>query len=145
MKTSKKVLLGIGIGLLVAFALYVLISFIVNKDGTMYWINQVIDWLNKPLPIIGVTTLALLIFVWKVVITTNYGKAKLVAYDNKVKELEHAKEEFELAANEKVKELEQDNDKLRAQLIHVCELSTNKKIKDFGKELEKYGEETTDC
>ena len=145
MKTSKKVLLGIGIGLLVTFALYVLISFIVNKDGTMYWINQVIDWLNKPLPIIGVTTLALLIFVWKVVVATNYGKAKLLTYDKKVKELENAKEEFELAANEKIKELEQDNDKLRAQLIHVCELSTNKKIKDFGKELEEYGEETTNC
>lgn len=145
MKTSKKILLGIVIGLLVTFALYVLISFIVNKDGTMYWINQVIDWLNKPLPIIGVTTLALLIFVWKVVITTNYGKSKLLAYDKKVKDIEKAKEDFELAANEKVKELEQDNDKLRAQLIHVCELSTNKKIKDFGKELEKYGEETTDC
>ena len=145
MKTSKKVLLGISIGLLVTFALYVLISFIVNKDGTMYWINQVIDWLNKPLPIIGVTTLALLIFVWKVVVATNYGKAKLLTYDKKVKELENAKEEFELAANEKIKELEQDNDKLRAQLIHVCELSTNKKIKDFGKELEEYGEETTNC
>jgi len=145
MKTSKKVLLGIGIGLLVAFALYVLISFIVNKDGTMYWINQVIDWLNKPLPIIGVTTLALLIFVWKVVITTNYGKSKLLAYDNKVKELEHAKEEFELAANEKIKDLENENKELKGFICHVCELSTNQKIKHYGKELEKYGEETTNC
>ena len=145
MKTSKKVLLGIGIGLLVAFALYVLISFIANKDGTMYWINQVIDWLNKPLPIIGVTTLALLIFVWKVVITTNYGKAKLLAYDKKVKELEHAKEDFELAANEKIKYLENENNELKGFICHICELSTNKKIKDYGKELLGYGEETTDC
>ena len=33
-------------------------------------------------------------------------------------------------------------EKLKAQLIHACELSTNQKIKNFGKELLEYGKET---
>ena len=74
---AKKIIGIILICLLVAFGLYVLVSFIVNKDGTMYWINYFIELLNKPLPIVGVTTLAVLIFVWKLVIASNYGKAKL--------------------------------------------------------------------
>ena len=145
MKTFKKVLLAILISLAVAFGIYVLVSFIVNKDGTMYWINKVIEWVNQPLPIVGVTTLAVLVFVWKLIVTTQYGKAKLAAYDNKVAKLEQEYENYKTDAENEKQELKEQNEKLRAQLIHVCELSTNKKIKDFGKELEKYGKETTNC
>ena len=142
MKTNwKKVLKIVFICLLVAFAIYVLVSFIVNKDGTMYWINYVIDLLNKPLPIVGVTTLALLVFVWKVVITSNYGKAKLKEYDLKREQLEQEHKEFVNGANEKIKELVNENQELRNELVKVCALSTNKKINEFGKVLENYGKE----
>lgn len=140
---KKKVLLIVLFSLLALFGGYVLVSFIVNKDGTIYWIEKVIEWLNKPLPIIGVTTLAVLVFVWKLVISANYGKTKLISYDNKVKEIEKAKQDFELAANEKIKDLENENKELKGFICHICELSTNKKIKDYGKELLGYGEETT--
>ena len=137
----KKVLKIVLICLLVAFAIYVLVSFIVNKDGTMYWINYVIDLINKPLPIVGVTTLAVLIFVWKVVITSNYGKAKLKEYDLKREQLEQEHKEFVNGANEKIKELVNENQELRNELVKVCALSTNKKINEFGKVLENYGKE----
>lgn len=140
---KKKVLLIVLFSLLALFGGYVLVSFIINKDGTMYWIEKVIEWLNKPLPIIGVTTLAILVFVWKLIVSANYGKAKIISYDNKVKEIEKAKQDFELAANEKIKDLENENKELKGFICHVCELSTNKKIKDYGKELLGYGEETT--
>lgn len=138
---AKKIIGIILICLLVAFGIYVLVSFIVNKDGTMYWINYFIDLLNKPLPIVGVTTLALLVFVWKVVITSNYGKAKLLEYDLKKKELEQEHEKFVQGANEKISELISENDNLRHELAQVCALSTNKKINEFGKVLENYGKE----
>ena len=60
---------------------------------------------------------------------------------SKLLEIEQAKKEFFENANAKINELEQDNQALRSQLSAVCELSTNKKIKDFGKGLE-YGKET---
>ena len=140
---TKKIILIVLISLLVAFGIYVLVSFIVNKDGTMYWINYFIDLLNKPLPIVGVTTLALLLFVWKVIITSNYGKAKLLEYDAKRKEIEKEHEKFVLDANSKINELLNKNEQLRNELAQVCALSTNKKINEFGKVLENYGKEET--
>ena len=145
MKTFKKVLLAILISLAVAFGIYVLVSFIVNKDGTMYWINKVIEWINQPLPIVGVTTLAVLVFVWKLIVTTQYGKSKLAAYDNKVKEIEKQYEEYKTAAEKEKEELKKQNDELKGFICHICELSTNQKIKNYGKELLSHGEETTNC
>ena len=46
----KKAFKYILFGLLTAFGIFVLVSFIVNKDVTMYWINYVVDLLNRPLP-----------------------------------------------------------------------------------------------
>ena len=57
-------------------------------------------------------------------------------------EIEQAKKEFFEKANAKINELEQNNQALRSQLSEACELSTNKKIKDFGKGLLEYGKET---
>lgn len=143
MKTFKKVLLAILISLAVAFGIYVLVSFIVNKDGTMYWINKVIEWVNQPLPIVGVTTLAVLVFVWKLIVTTQYGKTKLAAYDRKVGEIEKQYEEYKAAAEKEKEELKKQNDELKGFICHICELSTNQKIKNYGKELLSHGEETT--
>ena len=100
----KKIIGIILICLLVAFGIYVLVSFIVNKDGTMYWTNYFIDLLNKPLPIVGVTTLALLVFGWKVFVASKYGKAKLLEYELKLKEIEQR-------YYEKSKELEKEHEK----------------------------------
>lgn len=138
---AKKVISIVLICLLIAFGIYVLVSFIINKDGTMYWINYIIDLFNKPLPIVGLTTSAVLLFVWKVVITTNYGKAKLHEYDLKRQELEKEHKEFVNDANSKINELINENQELRNELIKVCALSTNKKINEFGKVLENYGKE----
>ena len=151
---AKKIIGIILICLLVAFGIYVLVSFIVNKDGTMYWINYFIDLLNKPLPIIGVTTLALLLFGWKVFVSSKYGKAKLLEYElklkeieqrysDKSKELEKEHEKFVLDSNSKINELLSKNEQLRNELAKVCALSTNKKINEFGKVLENYGKEET--
>ena len=138
---AKKVLGIILISLLVAFCIYVLVSFIVNKDGTMYWVNYFVDLLNKPLPIIGVTTLALLVFGWKVFVASKYGNAKLLEYDAKRKAIEEEHAKFVNDANSKINELLDKNKELREQLAQVCALSTNKKINEFGKVLENYGKE----
>lgn len=136
-KASKFIILG----LLIALGLYVLISFIFNKDGTMYWINYFIELLNKPLPIVGITIGALLLFIWKIIITTNYGKAKLHEYDLKKEELEKEHNEFVLNANSKLNEILELNEQIRGELAQACALSTNKKINEFGKVLENYGKD----
>lgn len=131
------------IALLVCCGISLVVLYITRPEYTKETLSYFWSLLNKPLPIIGVTTLAILVFVWKVVITTNYGKKKLEQYDNKVQELKQAKEDFEKQANETIAELKTKCEKLKSQIAHACELSTNQKIKNFGKELE-YGKETID-
>ena len=142
----KKALKIIAISLLVAFGIYVLVSFIINKDGTMYWINYVVDLLNKPLPIVGVTTLAVLIFVWKIVFSTKYGKAALTTIENeyqkKYEELKAEKEKLEQEREENKEQIET----MKEYIVQLCSLIPNKKVNDLGDKFAKgldYGEETT--
>lgn len=151
MKKFNKILSIVLICLAVALGIYILISFIINKDGTMYWINYFIDVFNKPLPIIGITVGALLLFIWRLVISTNYGKSKISEYDAEIEKIKKEKDNFIESANSKIKELESknqelanENSELKGIIVDVCALSTNKKIKDFGKALDNYGKETTD-
>lgn len=127
------VLALLGIGLVVFYA--------IDPNNAKSLLKKAISVLNQPLPIVGITVGALLIFIWRLIISLNYGKKTLNTYNEKLVEIEQAKKEFFENANAKINELEQDNRALRSQLSAVCELSTNKKIKDFGKGLE-YGKET---
>ena len=144
----KKALKIIGISLLVAFGIFVLVSFIVNKDGTMYWINYVVDLLNKPLPIVGVTTTAVLFFVWQIIVKTNYGKGAINELKNEYQvrydELKTEKDKLEQEREENKEEIE----KMRECIIYLCDLIPNKKVNDLGDKFAKgldYGEtkETT--
>lgn len=125
------VLLGIGL----------VVFYVIDQTSAKSLLKKAISVLNQPLPIVGITVGALLIFIWRLIISLNYGKKTLETYNAKLLEIEQAKKEFFENANAKINELEQDNQALRSQLSAVCELSTNKKIKDFGKGLE-YGKET---
>ena len=132
----KKAVKYILLGLLLAFGIYVVVSFIVNKDGTMYWINFVWEKLNTPLPIIGITSIALFWFVWNVVVFIRKNQPE--------KELLALRKSYEEYKQELDKELEQEKEKcekLQEYLKQLCELSTNQKIKNLGKELD-YGRET---
>lgn len=104
-------------------------------------LDYVIDILNKPLPIIGITTGTLLFFIWRLIVSTNYGEKKIKSYDEKLCEIENAKDKLIETANAKIEELKSENVKLRGRLVEICSLSANKKIKNYGKGLENYGEE----
>lgn len=135
----KKVLYIILVSLLVLLGGYVLVSFIVNKDGTMYWINQIIDWFNKPLPIVGVTALALLVFVWKVVVFIRKTQP-----NKEILEIRKENHEHKIKIENENYELKKQNQEFLHFLYEICELSTNQKIKNYGKEHLGYGEETID-
>jgi len=125
--------------LIVSFVVF----YIIDKDNCLATVEYAIELVNQPLPVVGVTTLAVLIFLWKVIITTNYGKSKLAQYEKAKQEIISEKEKFIEDANSKISLLEQQNKDLENKLSYVCSLSTNKKIKDYGKELDTYGKETT--
>ena len=138
----KKVLSIILIVLLISIFISFIVIYFVDKALADSILDSVIKFVNQPLPIIGVTAGAILLFIWKVIVTTNYGKKKLEQYDAKQKELEQEYEKFVNAADGKINDLINENSALREQLSHACLLSSNKKIKDFGKELNSYGKGT---
>lgn len=144
MKSFKKVLLAICISLLVCLGIAITIFYIIKPDIAKEWFAYIVDFVNKPLPIVGVTTLAVLVFVWKLIITSNYGKARLNAYDNEIKRLKKEHEEYKNTSEKEKEELKKENGELKGFICHICKLSTNKKINAYGKELENYGKETID-
>lgn len=99
------------------------------------FINYVIDIINRPLPIVGVTVAAVLVFVFKVIVSINYGKKRIGEYETNMNKMKEDYETFKQFIEEEKNKLAKLNDETRNQLAAACQLSTNKKIKDFGKEL----------
>ena len=156
MKKFYKVLSIILICLAISFGIYTLVSFIVNKDGTMYWINYFVDLINKPLPIVGVTTAAILIFIWRLFVSTKFGKNAIneikSEYQEKYNSLKEKEKELELRKQELEKDREENKENIKEMkecIIYLCSLIPNKKVNDLGDKFSKgleYGnrEETID-
>lgn len=123
------------VGLILALALVTLyIIFPTEFKATADYIWQKV---NEPLPVIGVSLL--------VIAYATYKAIKYVRQTHPSKELHEMREEHNkyVANIEKEKqELKEQNEELKGYMAHICELSTNQKIKNFGKELLGHGKET---
>lgn len=102
------------------------------------WIKQAWEWCNQPLPIVGISLIAILVFVWRVFVSTGYGKRTIKkitaiadeAKSNSSKALEDAKAENERLRAE-LDELTAQIELSRGVLEKVCEASRNKSVKDL--------------
>lgn len=139
----KKVFKIIGFSLLALLGVVLVVLYILFPTDTKNGISYFWSLLNQPLPIIGVTTVAILTFVWQFFAHSQYGKKKINECNQEIERIRQEKEDFVKGANEKIKELLENNAELRDYISHICELSTNQKIKNYGKEILGYGEETT--
>ena len=93
--------------------------------------------LNEPLPIVGVSLFAILFFVWKIV-----KYIRDIKPHEEIAKMREEHEKYVVSSNKEKQELLEQNKELKGYIAHICELSTNQKIKNFGKELLGYGEET---
>lgn len=149
---NKKLKIALGIALVVVSISY-LLCYIFLKEETTYFTECLIDFINKPLPIIGVSIVVVMAFIYKCFVSTKYGRRAL-------KELRDEKElMFEQLNAEKeniIKENEKLHDEIKEQqeklnyyencLIELCEYSRNRKARDLANEIRgyTYGEETKD-
>lgn len=140
----KKVLKGILLTLLVLCGIALIVLYIIFPNETKANISYVWGLLNTPLPIVGISIVAILVFVWQFFSHSQYGKKRINELQNKIEELKQEKQDFVFGANEKIEELENHNAELKGFIADICELSTNIKIKNYGKELLGYGKETID-
>ena len=148
MKKFNKILTIILFVLIATLGISCIVVYIIDPNLFKEWLDKVLDIVNRPIVIAGVSTTIGGVFVFFITkyITNNlaFGKNKIEQYDERVKEIEKAKEDFENSAKEKIKKLEENNKTIIDYLQDICELSTNNKIKNYGKELLNHGEETID-
>lgn len=145
MKKSKKILISIAVILVVLLVAAYIVLLNLYPEQTKSWTMTAWDWLNKPLPIVGVSTLVVIFFLWKVFVNSSFGKKKL----NELKELlNNTQTELEnknKIANDRINNLITENEDLKNKLEEaintikeICETSPNKKIKAIG--VKYYGE-----
>ena len=109
--------------------------YLLDTDGAVRFMKYIVEFINRPLPIVGVTIAAVLVFVFKVIVSINYGKKRIGEYEANMNQMKEDYEAFKKFIEEEKNKLAKLNDETRNQLAIACQLSTNKKIKDFGKEL----------
>ena len=142
----KKALKIIGIVLLSLLLVAAIVLYAVFPTQTKDVLTNIWAILNTPLPIVGVTTVAVLVFIWQIVIRTNYGKKTIAnikeEYQAKYEELKAEKDALE---QEREENKEQIKD-MKECIVELCALIPNKKVNDLGDKFAKgldYGKKTT--
>lgn len=144
----KKALKIIGIILLSLLFIAAIVLYAIFPTQTKDVLTNIWAILNTPLPIVGVTTVAVLVFVWQIVIRTNYGKKALAnineEYQAKYDKLKAEKDALEQERKENKEEIKE----MKNCIIYLCSLIPNQKVNDLGDKFAKgldYGEtkETT--
>ena len=142
------------IALFVSLAIFSVISYILWKEKTTYIFECIIDFINRPLPIVGVSLVIIGAFVFKCFIASKYGKKALREYESSLEECKKELSDKEKEIDDTLKGFENDlqlvikkNDEVKETLIKSLEMSKNIKLKALAMKLkgETYGEEETNC
>ena len=140
MKKTLKII-GIVLAVLLGIAVFVLRVVFPNEMSAIF--DQIWAWLNQPLPIVGVSSIVFGFTIWKIFISTSFGK-KCVAelekkfeelkadYEAKLRQAEEEKAEA-LACKEQTTDMlasfKEEIDTFAEQLAVACETSPNAKVK----------------
>lgn len=128
----------IGVALVVA-----IIGYIFWKEQTIQVFDLIVDYINRPLPIVGVSSIIVAAFLYKCFVSTKYGKKALNELlnekDKAFEELEQKKELLN-KKEEEIKALvnahQSEIDYIKNYLVEFCKLSNNVKVKELGEKLE---------
>ena len=94
-----RMVIGIVLAVLLVIAILVLRIVMPNEMSAIF--DQIWAWLNQPLPIVGVSSIVLGFTIWKIFISTSFGKKCVAELEKKFNEL---KADYEA----KLKEAEED-------------------------------------
>lgn len=141
MKVVKIILICLAIALGVAFT----VLYIVNPEQAKSILDTIMDYANRPLPIIGGSLGLVGYILLKLFSMTIYGKRNVLAAKTEYKE-ESSKLKYEYETYKK--ELDDTVSGIKEVIVNICETSPNKKIKAIGssyaeknKEVTEHGEE----
>ena len=116
-----------------------LVLYIIDKELAKQILDTVVDYANRPLPIVGVSSLVIAGLVWKIFQSTSYGKKTIAKMKTEYEEEKaRLKEEYE---QEKTKftaiitMYEKEVDLMLESIIAISEATPNKKVKAVGEQL----------
>lgn len=145
----KKTIKYILVFLLVALCVFVGVMYLLYPGQTQWTLENVMHFLNQPLPIIGISLFMLLVFISKWFVTSKYGKGAIneLRHENEVlrqrnEQLEQDNINFKEDTRKCLEMAKNELEQKTEQLAHICSLSTNVKIKEYGKEVLSYDKET---
>ena len=104
------------------------------------------EFLNDPLPIVGVSILFILIFIWKIYSSSSVGVKQLNKIKKDFERTENAVDEKIKHLEEKLKQLESENEKLKHIISELMSIIPNKKVlalrgKYYGEKIDCQAEE----
>lgn len=133
----KKALKIIGIVLLTLLFIAAIVLYAIFPTQTKDVLTNIWAILNTPLPIVGVTTIAVLFFVWQVIVRTNYGKKAIANIKEEYqKRYDQLKAEKDALEKEREENKEQIKD-MKKCIVELCALIPNKKVNDLGDKFAK--------
>ena len=135
---KKKIILSI---IFTIFAVANVVLYLIFKQQYLDVLKQGYDLLNRPLPIVGVTTIAVLIFIWRMVIAFRYGEGNLNKIKKEYREQLASQSDLLKEYDNKLEEAHKEIDEMNKFLVKLCDLLRNQKIKQLAEELN-HGERT---
>lgn len=147
MTTKTKVLLSVFIPLLGLLVGGGLTFWLVYPELSAQYVNVAWEWLNEPLPVVGVSAIIVGGIIIKIISMTSWGKAQVNRVNEIVDSFQKSTSEvldqqkatvesqvrrLEAEGKEKDKKIEQ----LKERIITITKLLPNKKLKELGKEMQ---------
>lgn len=118
------------------------IGYIWFRENTIQILNSIKDFVNQPLPIVGVSIVGIGIFVYEIVVRTNYGRKALDRVEETAQTNYKRLEEKELEIEQVKKDVEEelkaqgvDIKELKEYLIELCGYSRNIKAHELANKI----------
>lgn len=142
MKKFYNVLKAILISLLVVVGIAVVIGYIFWQQQTKEILDMVVNFVNKPLPIVGVSLVVVFMFVYKCFVTAKYGKSEINELKDKYEATKTQVYEKEVELKEKEDEIkalvnahQSEIDLLLQYVSYLYENNKNQDVREHGKQL----------
>lgn len=149
MSKTKKILIIVFASLFVAASISIGVLYYFYPEAILQYMHTAWEWVNKPLPIAGVSLITIGLFIIKLISVSSFGKKSIKEINEKFEEEKKTRELAEIEYNklienlkEELEKAKQTAEKMREITYKVTQVIPNKKVKVIGEELN--GKETID-
>ena len=139
MKKSTKVFIIVLTVLAVLIIAAIGVLYYLYPEQVKMYANMAWEWINKPLPVVGVSTLMIIVLLWKIFASSSFGKKQIKQFKDKTQAVEMQFIDLERTSKETIdaykielEEMQKKLDEYKAFVKKVCDTIPNKKVKALG-------------